>query len=460
MKQHTIIQLSILFPVFITCGTHQITGEPDAESDAEHDTGDPGSIDGTWAAVYETDDVGLATATGVIEVSDTEYVIVGHLSSALDGSFILVAWIDINGNVERSISIPGYFPVSITKIDAGGFIISAGQEHDSMVFALIKMTNTGEIEWFNEYVGCIDHAWLLPLYEEGLHYAVHSGPCVLLLDADGIPVWSKELPDISVYSISGQSTTLSNALGEGFIVAATVDRITTEVPPRYTPDIALIHFKMDGNILWSYTYGSDNNEGVESILLASSSDYIIVGETISLTGLPAAWIFSINESGSFEWQQTISCDSTPTIMASIENLHEQIVISGRSMCIIEEEDDGAWLVRLDLDGTIIGQANYGGIEKDKVEDLLETSDDGLLLVGSTESYSEGHTSIWIMKTTNEGALSNECPEDMFNNVDNVIETSGNMQLPYDIEDIEIDIDVSVIDFEHSEEVIRVNWLCR
>lgn len=69
---------------------------------------------------------------------------------------------------------------------------------------------------------------------------------------------------------------------------------------------------------------------------------------------------------------------------------------------VGEED--FWLVKTDPSGSMEWSRTYGGIDQDYAYSLIQTSDGGFLLVGSTSSFGAGSYDVWIVKTAQRGEM--------------------------------------------------------
>ncbi len=73
-------------------------------------------------------------------------------------------------------------------------------------------------------------------------------------------------------------------------------------------------------------------------------------------------------------------------------------------------DWDVWLARLDVDGLLLWEQNYGGSNNDEATDIQNTPDGGFIFVGSTRSLdgdvseNEGEEDFWIVKLAADGAL--------------------------------------------------------
>jgi hypothetical protein len=62
------------------------------------------------------------------------------------------------------------------------------------------------------------------------------------------------------------------------------------------------------------------------------------------------------------------------------------------------------LVRTDAEGIVIWKKTFGGVYEDQAFSVEPTSDGGFIIVGTTESYTNGFTDIWLIKTDAQGSM--------------------------------------------------------
>ena len=61
-----------------------------------------------------------------------------------------------------------------------------------------------------------------------------------------------------------------------------------------------------------------------------------------------------------------------------------------------------WLLKLNNEGNIVWDKTFGGSNHDAGACVLETSDGGFMIVGRTQSFGNGGKDIWLIKTDSEG----------------------------------------------------------
>ncbi|MCZ7555686.1 MAG: hypothetical protein M5R41_04700 [Bacteroidia bacterium] len=62
------------------------------------------------------------------------------------------------------------------------------------------------------------------------------------------------------------------------------------------------------------------------------------------------------------------------------------------------------LVRTDAEGIVLWKKTFGGVYEDQAYSVEHTSDGGFIIVGTTESYTNGFTDIWLIKTDAQGTM--------------------------------------------------------
>ena len=60
-------------------------------------------------------------------------------------------------------------------------------------------------------------------------------------------------------------------------------------------------------------------------------------------------------------------------------------------------DYDIWLIKTDADGNSVWSKTFGGINSDKGYSVLQTSDNGFIILGTTNSSGEGNNDIWMIK---------------------------------------------------------------
>lgn len=129
----------------------------------------------------------------------------------------------------------------------------------------------------------------------------------------------------------------------------------------------------------------------------------------------ALLFFTSNSQPAISWQDTYGGSNSDWDSKVISTSDDGLLIFGSSNS--DDKDVSSnhgfydfWVVRTDYSGNIFWENNYGGSKNDYAKCAVETSDGGYIIAGSTESndsdltQNKGLTDIWIIKISSIGDL--------------------------------------------------------
>lgn len=119
---------------------------------------------------------------------------------------------------------------------------------------------------------------------------------------------------------------------------------------------------------------------------------------------------------SIQWQKAYGGMSNEVVYDVIQTSDGGYLVAGSSLSSNGDLTGNkgladAWLLKLTASGAISWQKNYGGTLDENAGGVIETSDGGFVFVGSTESSDgdvtghKGNSDIWLVKTDNTGNIS-------------------------------------------------------
>ncbi len=160
--------------------------------------------------------------------------------------------------------------------------------------------------------------------------------------------------------------------------------------------ILLRKISENGNLIWEKQYGGSLGEGVVKISKTDDNNFIIMGATASLDGdvtfnpYPGSyshWLIKIDSSGNIFWDKVIGNSSRNTMEDGIitDNgifLFGWIAGGGGDVTNYYGGYD-AWLIKTDLEGNKLWDYTIGKSSIDFGFCISETSDNGVLLGGSS-----------------------------------------------------------------------------
>jgi len=159
--------------------------------------------------------------------------------------------------------------------------------------------------------------------------------------------------------------------------------------------------------MWSQTYGGASYEYASYLVETSDGGYAITGGTTSFgAGEYDFWLIKTNKYGNMEWNQTYGGTKDDYAKSLVETSDGGYAIAGytggKNDLIAPERD--FWLVKTDASGNMEWNKTYGGINDDYARSLIETSDGGYALAGSTDSFGAGKHDFWLIKTDGYGNM--------------------------------------------------------
>ena len=153
--------------------------------------------------------------------------------------------------------------------------------------------------------------------------------------------------------------------------------------------------------LWN-TIGGPNWDESYSINQTVDGGFILTGRTKSYgKGNFDVWLIKADGNGSEIWNRTYGGPSDDYALGVIQATDNGYVIIGSTASYGNGNND-VWLIKVDPDGNEIWNRTYGGGDTDNGRAIEETLDGGFILTGGTYSYSNGENDVWIIKTDSEG----------------------------------------------------------
>ncbi|MBK7388213.1 MAG: T9SS C-terminal target domain-containing protein [Bacteroidetes bacterium] len=160
-----------------------------------------------------------------------------------------------------------------------------------------------------------------------------------------------------------------------------------------------------GNIQWQNTIGGSNYDELFSIYQTVDGGYVMGGRSLSdlsgdktenSNGSYDYWMVKTDASGNIQWQHSIGGSGNDLLYCLKPTIDGGYIMGGFSASGISgdksETSIGAhdfWVVKTNNIGTIQWQNTIGGSDEEILIDILETTDGGFMLAGSSDSESSG-----------------------------------------------------------------------
>lgn len=154
-------------------------------------------------------------------------------------------------------------------------------------------------------------------------------------------------------------------------------------------------------IQWNLTYGGTNVDYARSVIQTSDNGYLLLGTTFSYGVGGDAWIVKVDSSGNMQWNKNFGGGGSENAFAVIKTSDGGYALAAETTSYGSGGFD-FWLVKVDSSGTSQWNKTYGGTSTDEAYCIIQTSDGGYALAGTTASYGSSGYDFWIVRTDSSG----------------------------------------------------------
>jgi hypothetical protein len=161
-----------------------------------------------------------------------------------------------------------------------------------------------------------------------------------------------------------------------------------------------------GNVDWNQTFPGEAN----SLVVTSDGGYALVGDIkIIPEGADPrlvpydCWLAKTDAYGNVEWNQTYAEADDDRAWSLVETSDGGYAIGGSTSSFGAGGYD-FWLIKTDIYGNVEWNQTYGGANEDFAHSLVKTSDGGYALTGYTKSFGAGDRDFWLIKTDGLGNI--------------------------------------------------------
>lgn len=380
---------------------------------------------------------GIDDAISIVEANDGGYVILGTTNS-IDGdvtdktSTDLDFWlikVDASGQMQWNKTYGGSDDErarSLFKTQDGGYVL-AGQSRSSdgdvsgnqgfFDFWIVKVGSQGTIEWEKNY-GFAGNDQAYDIFQtsdggffvsgildvtasggqgnsgRGLNRHAGGDYWTLKLDASGELIWSRYFGG----SFTDTSHDAIETENGDFIIIGFSDSEDVDITNnKGAYDFWIVRASSEGDLVWQKNFGGSEIDIPYGITKTQDGNYMIAGDTRSsdqdvteTIGNADIWTLKFNDAGDILQQKSIGgtqFESARSII-TLQNGNYAITSTTRSNDGDVSNNNGQndiWTVILDQNLELLSEKNIGGSALDFGEDVMQTSNNKIVVVGNTES---------------------------------------------------------------------------
>ncbi|WP_299250227.1 hypothetical protein [uncultured Lacinutrix sp.] len=185
----------------------------------------------------------------------------------------------------------------------------------------------------------------------------------------------------------------------------------------------------ENEIQWNKTYGGTGDDKGQDIIQTIDGGYAVLGSTFSNDGDVSSnsgqndyWLAKLDASGNITWQKSFGYQGADYGISVIQTNDTGYLVTGvldvtgsngqgdTSRSSNKHAGGDYWAIKLDASGNTEWSKYYGGFLTDTPAGVVQTDDNGYILVGGTDSMDTdissniGSYDFWAVKISETGAI--------------------------------------------------------
>ncbi len=324
---------------------------------------------------------------------------------------ILIFLLFGSSNAQFRLAVGGPFTDeshSLVQATDGGIVVAGNTQSygiPSQNSYLVKFTTGGALQWSKAIGGVsTDEAFTIIKTSDGGYatagwtFSYGAGGYdfnVMKLDASGNLQWYKTIGGAG----SDYGCSIVQTSDGGYAVAGHTNSFGMG-----NVDVMLVKLSSSGALQWCKTAGGPAADYAYSLTQSSDGGFVVAGSTMSYgSGSNDIYVVKFNSSGIAEWGKTVGGSSTDAGISIKQASDGGYIIAGSTMSFGAGNFD-MYIVKINSAGTLAWTRTLGGSVYEFASSVVQTSDGGYIVAGSTESFGAGASDIYIAKLNSSGVL--------------------------------------------------------
>lgn len=159
------------------------------------------------------------------------------------------------------------------------------------------------------------------------------------------------------------------------------------------------------NTAWIQTYGGPLQDEAFSVVQTNDGGYALAGHTTSIENSYEFYLVKTDELGNMQWNKTYGQTGQDNARSLIQTSDGGYAMAG-STILFGDDSSGynVYVVKTDSAGNLEWNKTYGGMAWDFGQSIIETTDGGYAIAGFTTSFGAGYNDVFLIRADENGNL--------------------------------------------------------
>ncbi len=176
-------------------------------------------------------------------------------------------------------------------------------------------------------------------------------------------------------------------------------------------------------LVWAKTFGGSSTESAYSVVVTKDNKYLVAGLSRSYNGdldsmrYPSSdvWLLKLDENGNLLWKKTYGGSGAEGMYAIVQTLDNGFIMVGSTTSVdgdvtVNKGNSDGWVIKIDSVGTIQWQKTIGGSDKDYFLSVFQTQNGDYIVGGYSQSsdkdfpQNSGKNDMWVLKLDSRGNI--------------------------------------------------------
>ena len=158
--------------------------------------------------------------------------------------------------------------------------------------------------------------------------------------------------------------------------------------------------------VWEHTYGGEDDDIANGIVMLENGDTAIVGTCKSYNAKRSdICVMRMDSKGKMKWRKMLGGKKKDRGLVISRASDGNLLVAGEGKSFNHNADQDLYIAKLSLTGKVLWEHAFGGDRDEYIAGVAGTNDGGALLIGNSESFSKkGYKDIYIVRLDKEGKM--------------------------------------------------------